>query len=175
MIRFNVDHEADKTGEVKKHYIRNCVLRSVFLGLICSIIFESPLVVILIKVLISEGLPIEIALIVIPLAFILILSLFYLEIYLKNKSKDPLLWVAILTEETEIELTFRDGYLFNPIKTIKVSKIKRIEDWGNFYSIVCHFPREGHYILQKQLIVEGTIEEFETFFEDFIVRKTVKK
>ena len=88
MIRFNVDHETDKTGEVKKYYIRNCVLRSVFLGLICSIIFGSPLVVILIKVLISEGLPIEIALIVIPLAFILILSLFYLEIYLKNKSKD---------------------------------------------------------------------------------------
>ena len=176
MIRFNVDHEADKTGEVKRYYIKNCVLMSAVLEMIFLTLFISPFIIILIKILISIGLPSEFILILVPLCTILTLCIIILEGYFRQvkKPQDSILSVAILTEEQEIELTFREDYSFNPIETIKVSKIKRIEDWGNFYSIVCYFPH-GYHILQKQLIVEGTIEEFETFFEDFIVRKTVKK
>ena len=50
--------------------------------------------------------------------------------------------------------------------------IKVILDYGEFYDIIFYFPNKVlNCICQKNLIVEGTIEEFEKLFEDKIVRK----
>lgn len=50
--------------------------------------------------------------------------------------------------------------------------IKEIIDWGGWYEFK-FYGRYGSwfFICQKDLIVEGTIEEFEKLFEDKIVRK----
>lgn len=54
-----------------------------------------------------------------------------------------------------------------------VEAIKRIVDYGNFYQIEFYFPnRSIHCVCQKDLIVEGSIEEFEERFADYIERKT---
>ena len=51
--------------------------------------------------------------------------------------------------------------------------IKKILDYGEFYDIIFYFPNKVlNCICQKDLLVEGTIEEFEKLFEDKIVRKT---
>ena len=50
--------------------------------------------------------------------------------------------------------------------------VKCIFDFGDWYHIVFKFPTKSIYcVCQKNLLEEGTIEEFETIFEGKIVRK----
>ena len=54
----------------------------------------------------------------------------------------------------------------------EISSVKKIIDFGDWYHIFFIYPdRSENFICQKSLIVKGTIEEFETMFEDKIVRK----
>ncbi|MBR2377787.1 MAG: hypothetical protein IKA85_08490 [Clostridia bacterium] len=58
-------------------------------------------------------------------------------------------------------------------KQYMVDDIKNVIDYGDFYAIVFYFPNlDKRFICLKDLIVEGTLEEFEQLFEDKIVRKT---
>ena len=57
-----------------------------------------------------------------------------------------------------------------------ISDVKVVVDWGEWYDIIFYFPYKSvGFICQKDLIVEGTIEEFEKLFEDKIVRKYATK
>ncbi len=54
----------------------------------------------------------------------------------------------------------------------KVEDIKSIKDYGSFYHIEFYSPiKDKYFLLQKDLITQGTIEEFEEIFADLIVRK----
>ncbi len=76
---------------------------------------------------------------------------------------------GIIIENDTIE-TFGIGELSYKCKNIQ--DIKEVLDMGKFYAIVFHFPNmDRRFICQKDLLVEGTIEEFEKLFEDKIVRK----
>ena len=57
----------------------------------------------------------------------------------------------------------------------KTEDIKTVLDFGNFYHIKFYFPWDPNFICQKDLIVEGTLEEFEELFADKLVRKTPKE
>ena len=53
-----------------------------------------------------------------------------------------------------------------------ISDVKIVVDYGEWYDITFYFPHKDiGFICQKDLIVEGTIEEFEKLFEGKIVRK----
>ena len=53
--------------------------------------------------------------------------------------------------------------------------VKKVIDCGEWYHIVFYFPHKNvYFICQKDLIKEGTIEEFEEIFKDKIVRKKQK-
>ncbi len=57
----------------------------------------------------------------------------------------------------------------------EVIDVKKVIDRGNFYEIIFYFPhKDCFFICQKNLIVEGTIEEFEELFADRLVRKIRK-
>ena len=49
-----------------------------------------------------------------------------------------------------------------------ISMIKEIIDYGNFYHIIFSDVPDSYYVLQKDLMVQGTIEEFEKCFNDKI-------
>lgn len=55
-----------------------------------------------------------------------------------------------------------------------ISKIKQVVDYGDFYYVV--FYTGMLFVIgamcQKNLLTKGTLEEFETLFEDKLVRKT---
>jgi len=54
-----------------------------------------------------------------------------------------------------------------------VEDVKKVIDMGSCYYIKFYFPPEiATCFCQKDLLVEGTIEEFEKLFEGKIVRKT---
>ncbi|MBQ2702084.1 MAG: hypothetical protein IJF64_03745 [Clostridia bacterium] len=53
-----------------------------------------------------------------------------------------------------------------------IDDVKKVIDMGEFYDIIFYFPNQwSNCICQKDLIIKGTIEEFEEFFKDKIVRK----
>ena len=53
-----------------------------------------------------------------------------------------------------------------------LADVKTVNDWGEWYEVIFYFPHKSvGFICQKDLLVEGTIEEFEKLFEDKIVRK----
>lgn len=53
--------------------------------------------------------------------------------------------------------------------------LNKIIDYGDYYRMYFLFPKKTFSCLcQKDLIVEGTIEEFEERFSEYIVRKTKK-
>ena len=86
-------------------------------------------------------------------------------------------WQKDSIKFTPNKIKIEDGYLICraqvETRTIDFEHIKRVEDHGEWYYFVFCF---GHisfsFICQKDLIVEGSIEEFEKIFKDLIVRKT---
>lgn len=57
------------------------------------------------------------------------------------------------------------------IATIYTADIKKVIDLGDAYDIAFYFPkRNNSYIFQKDLIVQGSIEEFEKIFNEKLVR-----
>lgn len=50
--------------------------------------------------------------------------------------------------------------------------VKKVIDFGEWYQVIFYFPyKDLRFVCQKDLIKEGTIEEFENLFEGKIVRK----
>lgn len=52
--------------------------------------------------------------------------------------------------------------------TYRISQIEKIFDHGNFYHIIFEPAPDSYYVLQKDLLIQGTISEFEECFKDKI-------
>ena len=55
-----------------------------------------------------------------------------------------------------------------------VSKITRVEDWGDYYTFSFKRWKHSGLVCPKNWITEGTIEEFEKFFKDKLIDRTKK-
>jgi len=78
-----------------------------------------------------------------------------------------------LKEISGIDSLCVDGYFVTGhIKTI--SEVLKVIDYWYWYEIVFKQREKMNYICQKDLIVTGTIEDFEKLFEGKIVRKIKK-
>lgn len=54
------------------------------------------------------------------------------------------------------------------------SQIKKVEEDDDWFYLKLKFPKIDGFLCQKDLITDGTIEEFEAIFKDKLVRKTMK-
>ena len=98
------------------------------------------------------------------LVVLLLLPLTLLIAWSDRKGQLPYL---IRIEKNEIYVEIGRGAGSRTLDDIKV-----ILDYGEFYDIIFYFPNKLlNCICQKDLIVQGTIKEFEELFEDKIVRK----
>ena len=112
--------------------------------------------------------------------------------------KDDLIWVVayafipVLLIGGSLPVPKKNEYLFCPTRIfidssknelsviLNHNKITRhfddivcVNDFGEHYKIKFKFPHKSIYFLcQKDLIVQGTLEEFETLFQDKLVRKS---
>lgn len=87
-----------------------------------------------------------------------------------KKEKKALLPNKIFTDEEYIVSVCEHGEVF-----LLISDAKLVRDFGEFYEIV--FPAgkvSTDFICQKDLLTQGTLEEFEALFEGKIVRKELK-
>ncbi len=56
-----------------------------------------------------------------------------------------------------------------------IQNVKSVIDEGDWYLITFYFPYKlAECICQKDLLVQGSIEEFEEIFQGLIVRKTIR-
>ncbi len=56
--------------------------------------------------------------------------------------------------------------------TRNVSDIKKIIDYGDYFQIYFKWPKKTYkFLCQKNLIVEGTINDFEEKFKNKIIKK----
>lgn len=80
---------------------------------------------------------------------------------------------TFLPQKVEIEDGFIEWFFVDiRPQMIAVDKVKRVTDRGNFYEIDFYFPSKmATCICQKDLLAEGTLEEFEDLFKDKLIRK----
>lgn len=101
---------------------------------------------------------------------VLILELIFV-LWITKKSKESYYPVKITIDSNELKSI---GKGFNHIR--KIGDIKVIEDNGDHYRILFKSGKTSSYfICQKDLITQGSIEEFEEKFSDKIVRKNELK
>lgn len=102
------------------------------------------------------------------IAYIIIPALILFSVVPIPKKK----WNTICPTEISIndETVIIHGETFHQER--EISQLKRIIDFGDCYKMEFVFPHKSFSCLcQKNLIVKGTIEEFEERFADIIVRK----
>lgn len=88
-------------------------------------------------------------------------------LYKPKEMKDAHCPTKIIIENNVVEIEGQKFY-----QKREVADIKCIEDYGEYYRIIFYFPyKSAHAFCQKDLIVQGTIEEFEERFSQLIVRK----
>ena len=78
---------------------------------------------------------------------------------------------ALMPKKISINGKFIYYELSNTTIEKSLKKVRKVIDYGKFYLLKLSFPQIGGYICQKDLLIQGTIEEFETIFEGKIVRK----
>lgn len=70
-----------------------------------------------------------------------------------------------------------DGYMYVQLSSNTISrslsKVKKVIDMGKSYYVTFYFKIDG-FLCQKNLLKQGTIEDFENLFEGKIVRKVLR-
>ena len=85
-----------------------------------------------------------------------------------------LLVLFMRSKPNRIEIDGETIYVETKIeKTVcSLSKVKKVIDRGDVYEVIWHLPRWYPFcICQKDLLCQGTIEEFEDMFKDKIVQR----
>ena len=162
MLRFRFE----MNDEIRSFVVGNRKKEVKLTSLITTIIFLVPLLIL--GIIYRENLYVLIVLIAI---FIMVLIMIYVLCGYKSplnafKESEP---QEIIIYDDIIETTGCAEYCY---KQCNLCDVKRILDYGNFYVFIFYFPNlDTRFICQKDLIEQGTIEEFEQLFEDKIVRK----
>ena len=76
--------------------------------------------------------------------------------------------ITITNDLITVDVLFQN----NVVLTHPVKAITKVEDYGEYYYLFVHRWESTHGIVcQKDLLVEGTLEEFEKLFAGKIIRK----
>lgn len=79
---------------------------------------------------------------------------------------------------TDILVRIENSYItrsnFTGVQKLTLNKVKKVIDAGNWYYVVFKWGNIGNaFVCQKDLLREGTIEQFETLFEGKIKREKI--
>lgn len=107
--------------------------------------------------------------IVFPIFFLVAILLPYLKLKL---SKDRLVPEHITINDGVI-ICVKDKFT----DSLNIEQIKAVKDYGEYYTLTVagFFRPSAHLICQKDLLTQGTIEEFEALFTDKIKKISQKK
>lgn len=74
----------------------------------------------------------------------------------------------ITIDESNVML---DGIGENVYRKHSITDVKKVIETEDFYYLMFFSPFELNFICQKDLLIEGTIEEFELLFDGLIIKK----
>lgn len=155
------------TGELSEESKRCLLKNNSTLGLVVSLILA----------LIATGIVVTLAIIYSLWSILLLLIVFAMLVVLvtvapymqRKKTLDMLLPSKIIIDKDRKNISI---YFKNSIVVEKrLSCIKKAIDEGEYYFLKFKFPKIDGFLCQKDLLVEGTIEEFEELFAGKIRRK----
>lgn len=88
----------------------------------------------------------------------------------KGSTLDLILPIEIVIDDSTIH---SEGKKFS--ETRKLSQITKIIDYGEWYHIFFKFPyRSQNFIIEKKLLIEGSLEKFNNLFKEKIYKKDIK-
>lgn len=150
----------DLSQNVKSNVVKKQKILTSLVALTISCIFSIPFIVLTIQYN--------------WIFIIAILTIFTLPIFQYFSFKGSVLDL-ILPNKVIIDNQFIVSLGKNFRHERKIQYVKKIVDYGDWYQIFFKYPYKNQtYICQKDLIKEGTIEDFENLFKGKIVRKIKK-
>lgn len=158
------------SGELSEESKRYVLKQNALLGLLVSSIPAFIATVIILTIAIICNLWIILLFLIIFALFVVLVTL---APYVQRKRTLNLIVpskIVINNEGRYIKIYFRNTAIVEK----KLSKIGKVIDEGKYYNIRLKFPKIDGFLCQKDLLVEGTIEEFEELFQGKIIRKTTK-
>lgn len=107
----------------------------------------------------------------IPIIFISGMVFAFLVMFLpKTKKEKARMLPKKIYIRDELIVSISDEYT----DTKFITDIKEVYDYGDFYVVLFPFGKlSHHFVCQKSLITNGSLEEFETLFENMIVKKSI--
>ena len=155
------------SGEFSEESKRYVLKQNARIGLLVSSISALIATVIVVTIAIIYSLWLILLFLII---FALLVMLATLTPYIQRKRILKLIVPSKIVMNKEggyIRIYFRNTAIVEK----KLSKIKKVIDEGKHYYIKLKLPKIDGFLCQKDLLVEGTIEEFEEVFQSKIVRK----
>lgn len=158
---YMIEFKGELSGECKAFILHNHQIVDLFIGVFATTPF----------IIVSIFMSIQVDLIYI-LGTLICIGIIIAGYIVKPKGKllDDLLTCRVRIYEKSIILESLKAY-----SELKSDDVTKIIDYGNFYKICFCFPHSGAlYPCQKNLITQGSIEEFETLFEGLIIKRKFK-
>lgn len=148
--------EGQISGECKKGVLRRGAKNSFIGGLIASILFSIPTVILALKIDL------------IILLFLLVLVIFpFLAATPPKEKYYSMLFPSKVTINTQTgEITTQSSQFY---ATSSIDDVVKVLDKGEWYLIYVK-SRDGRFICQKNLLNEGTLDSFEEIFKEKIVK-----
>ena len=152
-----IEFKGEISNECKK-FLQKKFTQGLRLGLLISIIIFSTLITI-------------IALFYEKIIFLFLLVQIPLFILLYPFPNSVPVRIEIGEDYLAVECKNKDGKKDGSVRDIV--DVKQVIDMGDWYYITFYFPHKTiDFACQKDLITQGTLEEFEALFEDRLIRQT---
>ena len=146
------------TGDAKKYFFKRGIkyLQNIFLGSAC--LFLPAIVMFAIKIKMWS---------ILIGCLVMILIIIALPCLLPKLDKDKSLPKRILIQD-DIVLCVSD----EATESRYIAEVKEVRDYGEYYDLVFPLGKPSpNFVCQKNLLTQGSLEEFEALFEGKIVKK----
>ncbi len=148
--------EGPMSGECRKYLLRRNAKISFIGGLITSIIFIIPTVILALKV---DLILLFFLFVLIPFPFLVALR--PREIYY------PIIFPSKITIDTQTrEMTIQSSQF---CAESSIDEVVKVMDKGEWY-LICVESNDRQFVCQKDLLTNGTLDEFEEIFRDKIIK-----
>ena len=147
--------EGQISGKCKEGVLRRGAKHSFIGGLITAILFAIPTVVLAFKIDL-----------IILLFFIVLVPFPFLAAIPPKEKHYPMVFPSKITIDIQTgEMTTQSSQFY---AESSIAEVVKILDMGEWYHIYVK-SKDGRFICQKDLLTNGTLEEFEEFFKDKII------
>lgn len=147
--------EGQISGKCKESVLRRAAKNSFIGGLITSILFAIPTIVLAFKI---DWIVLLFFLVLIPFPFLAAIP--------PKEKYYPMIFPSKVTINTQTgEMTTKSSQFF---AESSITEVVKVLDKGEWYLIYVK-SKDGRFICQKDLLTSGTLDEFEKIFKDKLV------